>query len=221
MKIFKGNRFTTPRFNYPVFKFNKTRGAIVGRNKLPKAWYQPYNRSFTLFEHSVKLRQRRLFEVCFRGFWHEDVAYPMSATVYKFNPLTAEFDSPELYVLDLPLPPYFANDYEFINPLEINEEAAKVFRFEPKFNRWFKDHMLYTGMRRGVCEKEKEMLIMTALESLPEAEVEKELMGVTLFEDTRAQWFGKLTFPMWSPSEDVAQYVDAIKEELVGAALPC
>lgn len=221
MKIFKGNRFTTPRFNYPVFKFDKARGSIVGRNKLPKAWYQPYIRPFTLFEHTVQLRQRRLFEVCFRGFWHDGTAYPMSATVSKFNPLTVKFDSPELYVLDLPLPPYFADDYEFINPLEINEEAAKVFRFEPKFNKWFKDHMLYTGMKRSNDEREKESLIMTAIGSLHDAVVEEELMGVTLFEDTRAQWLGKLTFPMWSPSEDTAQYIDAIKDELAGAVLPC
>ncbi len=221
MKIFKGNRFTTPRFNYPVFKFDKSRGYIVGRNKLPKAWYQPYNRSFTLFEHSVQLRQRRLFDVCFRGFWHDGVAYPMSATVSKFNPLTTEYDCPELYVLDFPLPPYFADEYDFINPLEINGEAAKVFRFEPKFNRWFKEHMLYTGMVRDGYEKEKETLIMTALESLHEEEIDEELMGVTLFADTRTQWFGKLTFPMWARADDVGKYVDAIKEELIGEELSC
>lgn len=221
MKIFKGNRYTTPRFNYPVFKFEKSYGTIIGRNKLPKAWFSPYNRAFSLFEHSMKVRRGKIIDVCFRGFWHDGVPYPTTATVSTYNEFHDRCENPELYVLDLPLPPYFATDYTFMNPLEIHGDKVTAIRFEPRFTSWFKERILYTKLHRSMIEKEHEEIILEALKNLTAMQVEEELMGVTLFENTRAQWLGKLVFPMWAAPDKVDDYLGVIKEELRMGDLVC
>lgn len=207
MRIFKGNRFTTPRFNYPVFKFERSRKIVVGRNKLTVPWYRPYSYAFTLFEHTVMGRIGQP-SITFRGFYHDGVAYPMTATL-KYNSA-----DPVMYVLDWELPPYFNNDYVFMNPFSIHEQDPKVFQFEPKFDAWFKEQLWDFGLVRSEEEKRLEPLITETAKQLVGLEVEQELMGVTLFEDTRVQWFGKLTMPLWAAPEDVNSHLNEIRGEL-------
>tara|TARA_Y100001956_G_scaffold11440_4_gene10394 strand:+ start:4376 stop:4813 length:438 start_codon:yes stop_codon:yes gene_type:complete len=145
----------------------------------------------------------------------------MSATVSTYNEFHDKCENPELYILDLPLPPYFAEDYTFMNPMGIHGDKVSAIRFEPRYTRWFKEHILYTKFRRSMLEKERETMILDALENLAVMQVEEELMGVTLFEDTRPQWFGKLIFPMWAVPEEVDGYLGTIKEELKIEELVC
>lgn len=213
MKIFKGNRSLTPRFNYPVFKFERSRKIVVGRNKLSIPWYRPYSRPFTLFEHEMLVCRDGVYKATFRGFWHEGVPYPMTATLLRSDMSTSR-NNGVMYIIDGELPPFINKDYVFLNPFSLTEKSPKVFQFEPKFDVWFKDVLWDGKLVRTKEERVHEKLILDLVKSLRDLEVEKELMGVSLFEDDRWKWFGKLSMPLWTPSEELIATTNELKAEL-------
>lgn len=221
MRIFKGNRFITPRFNYPVFKFERSRKIVVGRNKLSVPWYRPYSYAFTLFEHEMRARQNGLYKIVFRGFWHNGVPTPMAAEVSRYNVSYDKFEEPVLYILDWELPSFFNKDYVFLNPYGLTEENPKVFQFEPKFDAWFKEQLWDWKLMRSAEETAHEEMLIEASKELIRVPVEKELMGVSLHEDERYKWFGKISIPLWALPEDIPSLTNELKAELKRQVAAC